>query len=532
MKRFAQLIDQIDQTTKSNDRIKYIVDFLHDVNDEDKLWFVALFSGKRPKGIIKTALIKQWIVELTNLPEWLFEQSYHVVGDLAETIALLAPDEPQKENNEDTLSQIITELNTLRDGDEGIKKQFVINFWSTHSKAENFVFNKLITGGFRIGVSQRTVVKALGKFLDKEDNTISHRLMGNWNPAEISFADLLVSEDANDDNSRPYPFYLSYALEGTIEDLGNPSDWQAEKKWDGIRGQIIKRDGELFVWSRGEELVTDKFPEFNELKENLPDGVVLDGEIIGWKDGAPLPFHDLQTRIGRKTVTKKHLETVPVKLIAYDLLEHNSIDIRNKSTNIRRELLDELVKDNKSGCLLLSDALEFNHWDELKAIRQRARELYCEGLMLKKKNAPYGVGRKKGDWWKWKVDPLTIDAVLIYAMRGHGRRSNLYTDYTFAVWDNEELVTFAKAYSGLTDEEFKEVDKFIKKNTIDRYGPVRSVKAELVFEIAFEGIAKSGRHKSGIAVRFPRMSRWRKDKKAEEANTIEDLHQLLNVYGG
>ncbi len=532
MKRFAQLIDQIDQTTKSNDRIKYIVDFLHDVNDEDKLWFVALFSGKRPKGIIKTSLIKEWIVEITNLPEWLFEQSYHVVGDLAETIALLAPDQPKKGVNQDTLSKIIFELNTLKDKGENAKKQFVKNFWLTHSKAENFVFNKLITGGFRIGVSQKTVVKALGKFLDKEDNTISHRLMGNWNPKEVSFYDLLVSEDANDDNSRPYPFYLSYALEGKIEDLGDPSDWQAEKKWDGIRGQIIKRDDELFVWSRGEELVTDKFPEFNELKENLPNGVVLDGEIIGWKNNAPLPFHNLQTRIGRKTVSKKHLEDVPIRLIAYDLLEFNNKDIRQQSTKERRNLLEDLVKTNASDTLLLSDALEFNHWDELKDIRLRARELYCEGLMLKKKYAPYGVGRKKGDWWKWKVDPLTIDAVLIYAMRGHGRRSNLYTDYTFAVWDNEELVTFAKAYSGLTDQEFKEVDRFIKKNTVDRYGPVRSVKAELVFEIAFEGIAKSGRHKSGIAVRFPRMSRWRKDKKAEEANTIEDLHQLLNVYGG
>ncbi|MEL6924975.1 MAG: cisplatin damage response ATP-dependent DNA ligase, partial [Bacteroidota bacterium] len=365
-----------------------------------------------------------------------------------------------------------------------------------------------------------------------EENVLAYRLMGNWTPDKTTFEDLILSENPTDDLSKPYPFYLAYALEGEAQELGDRSEWQAERKWDGIRGQIIVRDAQVFVWSRGEELVTDKFPEYQILAKALPNGTVIDGEILPFRDGQPLSFNVLQTRIGRKNVTKKILEKAPVILMAYDLLEYNGTDIREQPLSYRRERLEEIISQNDShGILLLSDVLPETSWQELAYERERSREFFSEGLMLKHKSSTYRVGRKKGDWWKWKVDPLVIDAVMIYAQRGHGRRANLYTDYTFAVWDDDRLVPFTKAYSGLTDKEFNQVTAFVRKNTVERFGPVRSVKPELVFEIAFEGINASPRHKSGVALRFPRMSRWRTDKKPEEANTLDDLKQMLTQYG-
>ena len=313
--------------------------------------------------------------------------------------------------------------------------------------------------------------------------------------------------------------------------MGDVKDWSAEHKWDGIRSQVIVRNNELFVWSRGEELVTDKYPEFQEFINRVPNGTVMDGEILPFPDGAIGTFNDLQTRIGRKTVSKALLKKVPVILKVYDLLEWNGKDIRERPYRARRAFLKELVEgvDSSEAPLYLSESISFNSWEEVAAERERAREERSEGLMLKKLDSPYLVGRKKGDWWKWKVAPLTIDAVLTYAMRGHGRRSNLFTDYTFGLWDEEknELVTFAKAYSGLTDAEFRKVDAWIKKNTLERFGPVRSVTPHYVFEIAFEGIAESKRHKSGVATRFPRILRWRQDKKIEDANSLEDLKSLI-----
>ena len=324
---------------------------------------------------------------------------------------------------------------------------------------------------------------------------------------------------------------MAYALEGEPREIGSPEEWLAERKWDGIRGQIIIRDGELFVWSRGEELVTDKFPEFQDLTEALPNGTVLDGEIIPFKNGKPLSFSTMQTRISRKNVSKAILKSAPIVMIAYDILELNGEDLREKPQVERRKLLEQLLQNHPTEKLLISELVDFSNWNDLVKERLKSRENNVEGLMLKRKDSTYKIGRKKGDWWKWKVDPLTIDAVMIYAMRGHGRRANLYTDYTFAVWDDEKLVPFAKAYSGLTDKEINRVDAFVKKNTVDKFGPVRSVKAELVFEIAFEGIAKSSRHKSGVALRFPRIHRWREDKPAAEANTMDDLNKILAEFG-
>ena len=355
--------------------------------------------------------------------------------------------------------------------------------------------------------------------------------MGNGRAETTTYHELIESSDPADQYSKPYPFYLAYALEGEPQNLGDVSEWQAEWKWDGIRGQIIIRNNELFVWSRGEELMTDKFPEFQELVEALPNGTVLDGEIIPFKDGKPLNFATMQTRISRKNVSKAILKSAPIVMIVYDILEFEGKDLRETPMKERRQILERMVKKQKSGTLMLSKVLELDSWNKLIEVRTTSRENNAEGLMLKRKDSTYKIGRKKGDWWKWKVDPLTIDAVMIYAMRGHGRRANLYTDYTFAVWDGEKLVPFAKAYSGLTDKEIKRVDAFVKKNTVDKFGPVRSVSPELVFEVAFEGIAKSSRHKSGVALRFPRIHRWREDKPAAEANTKEDLMRMLDDFG-
>ncbi|HZI69421.1 MAG TPA: ATP-dependent DNA ligase, partial [Hanamia sp.] len=394
-----------------------------------------------------------------------------------------------------------------------------------------FVFNKLITGSFRIGVSQKTIVNALTKVVHLSASVIAHQISGKWDPVTTSFNELMSETSSVSDFSKPYPFYLAYAIDDKVEVLGNTEEWQAEWKWDGIRGQLIKRNNELFVWSRGEELMTDKFPEYFILKDLLPDGVVFDGEIIPSVDGQPLPFAVLQTRIGRKNISKKQLQEAPMSFFVYDLLEYNYEDWREKSLLERRNKLEEIVSPIENDVIRISQTIDFKSWDELAQARETSREMNSEGIMLKRKDSVYKVGRKRGDWWKWKVDPLVIDCVLVYAQKGSGRRSNLYTDYTFAVKDGDQLVTFTKAYSGLTDKEFAQIDNFVKRNSIEKFGPVRTVKPELVFEIAFEGIAASNRHKSGVALRFPRMNRWRKDKKVEEINTLNDLKEMLKIYG-
>lgn len=525
MKQFAALFRQVDETNKTNEKVKALVEYFNEASDEDRLWTVALFSHRRPKRTVTTTLLRTWASKMAGIPLWLFEESYHIVGDLAETISLVLPE--QENTEEKTLSAWIQYIKDLKDQEESVKEAAIYKAWNTLNKDERFLFNKLITGGFRIGISQKLMTRALSKHLNKAENEIAHRLMGDWTPENTNFHDLLVSEDMKAYRSKPYPFYLAYALDDEPQSLGKPDDWVAEWKWDGIRGQVIHRSEEAFIWSRGEELVTDRFPEIANMVLNLPEGTVIDGEILPFKDGVPLKFNDLQKRIGRKKVSKKLLKDAPVILMAYDLLEYNGKDIRDLDYVDRRKKLDSIVKSLDNDQLLLSAEVSFDDWSWLIEERKKSRSLMAEGFMLKKKHSPYLNGRKKGDWWKWKVDPFTIDAVMIYAQRGHGRRSNLFSDFTFAVWDDDRLVTFAKAYSGLTDDEFREVTRFVKNNTIERFGPVSSVKAELVFEIAFEGIQLSSRHKSGVALRFPRIKRWRKDKKAEEADTLGTLKSLL-----
>jgi DNA ligase-1 len=527
MKQFTRLFREIDQTTKTNAKVDALKIFFDEAEDQDKLWAIALFSHKRPRRTVNTTLLREWAAETIGLPVWLFEESYHIVGDLAETIALLLP---APENYEDLpLHQYISEIKELVKKEESDKKAYVLRAWSKMGQDERFLFNKLITGGFRIGVSSRLLTKGLSKSTGIDEQVLAHRLMGNWEPDKITFDSLIHEENLEDLLSRPYPFYLTYGLENEPEELGAIDDWYAEWKWDGIRGQLINREGNIYVWSRGEELVTDKFPEFYKVLESEENSYVLDGEIICYKNGSVIPFNNLQTRIGRKNLSKKLLSENPVVMIAYDLLEYAGEDIRVLPIASRRTLLESLCQSlEKTGVILISELIEMKDWSLLKEKREVSRELGAEGLMLKKKVSTYQTGRKKGDWWKWKVDPMMVDAVMIYAQRGHGRRANLYTDFTFAVYDEEgKLVPFTKAYSGLTDSEFNEISRWVRKNTIERFGPVCMVKPELVFELAFEGIAESKRHKSGIALRFPRMKRWRKDKPISEINTLEDLKALM-----
>jgi DNA ligase 1 len=527
---FAQLVTELSSSTKTNDKLQSLVDYFAIAPDSDKVWVIAIFSGRRPRRAVNSRLMREWCAEITNYPSWLFDECYHTVGDLAETLALLLPETNQGNQINKSLSHYLETFISIEKQDELIRKKFILDSWNQMNRDERFVFNKLITGSFRIGVSQKTIVNSLAKTIDLSSSVIAHRISGNWDPSTTSFNDLLSESASITDFSKPYPFYLAYALEEEPENLGEPCEWQAEWKWDGIRGQMIKRNNELFVWSRGEELMTDKFPEYFILKDLLPDGIAIDGEIIPAVDRKPLPFSVLQTRIGRKNIGKKQLLEAPICFFAYDLLEYNGSDIRSLPLHERRRSLEEIILPIKNKSIQISEIINFDSWDQLAALRKNSREMNSEGIMLKRKISDYKVGRKRGDWWKWKIDPLTIDCVMVYAQKGSGRRSNLYTDYTFAVKDGDNLVTFTKAYSGLTDKEFAQIDNFVKRNSIEKFGPVRTVKPELVFEIAFEGIAASNRHKSGVALRFPRMNRWRKDKTPDEINTLDDLKQMLNTY--
>lgn len=534
MQQFSQLVQQLSASTKTNDKLDALSDYFQHADDKDKVWVIALFSGRRPRRTVSGTQLSEWCAELIDLPLWLLQECYLTVGDLSETIALLIPEVMHDDSHpkaDKPLYYYVEKFQQLDQASEQEKKNFIIQSWLELSSKERFVFNKLLSGAFRVGVSQSLMVNSLAKLVKLESSVIAHRISGNWDPATTGFEELLSEQATAIDHSKPYPFYLAYALEDELRDLGEPDEWQAEWKWDGIRGQIIRRNNQLFVWSRGEDLLTEKFPEYSILKDKLPEGVVLDGEILPFKDGQVLNFNVLQTRIGRKNVTKKNLQEAPAGFFAYDLLELNGEDVRHWALSQRRAALEDIVKNASLPFLQLSPVVSFTAWDELTQIRERSRSINSEGLMLKRRSSAYLTGRKRGDWWKWKIDPLVIDAVMVYAQKGAGRRSNLYTDYTFAVRDGDKLVTFTKAYSGLTDKEFAQVDAFVKRNSLEKFGPVRTVKPELVFEIAFEGIAASTRHKSGVALRFPRINRWRTDKKVEEINTLDDLKKMLEIYG-
>jgi DNA ligase 1 len=529
MNRFAALFTALDGTTKTGEKTAALIAYFRTAPDADKVWTVALLTGRRPRRAVTSTELRLWAAEAAGVPDWLFEDSYAMVGDLAETIALLLPTAAGAATP--GLGDTITNLIRLTGQPSETRRIAVLAAWADLPPVERFLFNKLLTGGFRMGVAQGLVTRALAAATGVEEATLAHRLMGDWDPAQTSYASLISGTEGAD--ARPYPFALASPLEDAPGTLGPPEDWIAEWKWDGIRGQLIHRPGAFALWSRGEELITDRFPEFAPLADFLPQGTVIDGEIVAWGQGQPLPFAALQKRIGRKTVPKKLLTEAPARMLAYDLLEADGEDLRALPLRDRRARLVAIIAALPAGLPLSpSPALAFTDWAALAATRATARAAEAEGLMLKRAASAYHTGRKRGDWWKWKLDPYTVDAVMIYAQAGHGRRANLFTDFTFAIRDGNDIVPFTKAYSGLTDAEFAEITRWVQSHTLERFGPVRKVPADLVFEIAFEGIQESPRHKSGIALRFPRMVRWRRDKGVADIDTIETLRALLRTAPG
>ena len=521
MKRFAQLFEQMDATNKTNAKVAAMEHYFSSAPPADCAWAAFFLCGGKLKAPIPMRFFRAWAVELAEIPDWLFDECYDAVGDLAETAALLYPNPNATIDDDQSLADWVeNRLARLRALPEAEQKVMILDSWDRLNANQRFVWNKLITGAFRVGVSKALVIRAISLANNVTEDVIAHRLMGSWAPSAAAWEELRAVDNTDTTASRPYPFCLAYPLQGLPSALGFVTDWIAEWKWDGIRAQVIRREGKTFVWSRGNELITERFPEMEVLGTKLPDGTILDGELIGWQADRVLPFADMQTRIGRTKLSTAILSRVPVTLLAFDILEWQGQDIRHVPLKERRAILESLE-------VRLSPSITAASWEELASERARARGLGAEGLMLKRKDSPYNAGREKGTWWKWKVDPYSVDAVLIYAQKGSGKRASLFTDYTFGVWSDSKLVPFAKAYSGLTDEEIREVDRFIRQNTLERFGPVSTVRPELVFEIAFEGIQKSQRHKSGVAVRFPRIARWRTDKLPVDADTIETIAALM-----
>ncbi|MBK3867885.1 ATP-dependent DNA ligase [Pseudomonas stutzeri] len=568
MKAFATLYSRLDATTSSNAKLAAMRDYFREADPADAAWAVYFLSGGRPRQLVPTRVLRETAMQASGMPEWLFEESYQAVGDMAETISLLIP-EAEHSSDDGLAAWMQDKLLPLRGLPPEELAERLPALWKQLDRLSLMVSIKLITGAFRVGVSKLLVTRALASLVDLDPKRVAQRLVGytdlSHRPSAEGYRALIADESEHEHAQRggqPYPFFLAHPLQAQVEEfetlLGAPDNWLIEWKWDGIRAQLVKRDGQIWIWSRGEELVSERFPELCELAGCLPDGTVIDGEILVWKhapdapadelfeassgadpvatgDFGVQPFALLQQRIGRKNLTTKVLQDAPVAVLAYDLLEWRGDDWRQHAHRERRQQLEAVVEQCPNPRLMLSPLVTGSDWADLARQREASRQRGVEGMMIKARAAQYGVGRTKdvGVWWKWKIDPYSIDAVLIYAQRGHGRRASLYTDYTFAVWDGEagdperKLVPFAKAYSGLTDEEMRKVDAIVRKTTVEKFGPVRSVTPTLVFELGFEGIAASSRHKSGIAVRFPRMLRWRHDKPVEEADTLETLKELL-----
>ena len=539
MREFARLYAELDETTSTTRKLDALQSYFSHAAPENAAWAVYFLAGGKPRQAVPTKLLRQYAIEYAGLDEWLFDESYHAVGDMAETIAHILPP-PSRRSDLGLAEWMEQRIGPLRGADPGTIREALFAAWDELDWRERFLFVKLIGGGFRVGVSRLLVTRALAAIAAVDSKLIAQRLMG-WTdnsvrPTATSFLQLIAEQSDEEHKLRggqPYPFFLAHQLQGEPAALGEVDDWQVEWKYDGIRAQLVRRGGQNYLWSRGEDLITERFPELANVR--IPEGTVLDGEVLIWQPGvdAPAPFADLQKRIGRKTLSAKLLNELPAVLCCYDLLEFGGVDLRALPQHERRALMETEVAAIDLPQLRLSPVIRSGSWDALAKLRAESRERGVEGMMLKARSAQYGVGRTKdvGTWWKWKIDPYTVDAVLIYAQAGSGRRASLYTDYTFAVWDGEgeerRLVPFAKAYSGLTDAEIQQVDNAVRKTTIEKFGPVRSVKPTMVFEIGFEGIALSTRHKAGIAVRFPRILRRRLDKPVEEADSLDTLKGLL-----
>jgi DNA ligase-1 len=546
MKAFTELYWRLDATSSITEKVAALRDYFAAAPPDDAAAALAVLSGSRQLRSVSTAQLREWAAEATGFPAWLVEECYAHVGDLAETLALVLP-EPAAEaaagSGLGLAEAMQATIHDLRGAGDDRKREVVLAVWRQLAPRERIVWHKLLTGGLRVGVSRTLVARALAEIAGVEQAEMTHRLAGEPPADGPAFARLLAAESPLADSRRPYPFFLASALDRTAldhvaEDLGAVADWQAEWKWDGMRAQLVRRGAEIAVWSRGEELVNDAFPEIAAAGAALPPGTVLDGELLAVAGGRLLPFAMLSKRASRKTVTKKILAEIPCVFVAYDLLEQQGEDLRPRPIVERRARLEALVATPftdviagparaDANRLFLSPLVAAATWEELAAARAESRSRGVEGLMLKRRSSPYAVGRTRGDWWKWKVEPLEIDAVILYAQAGHGRRAGLHSDYTLGLWHDGRLVTVAKAYSGLTDAEIVEIDRIVRATTIEKHGPVRICTPTLVMQLAFEGVSRSTRHKSGVAVRFPRIIRWRRDKDPADAGTLADLQRMI-----
>ncbi len=527
MRRFAALYDALDRTTSANAKVAALATYFRDAPPADAAWAVFFLTGRRLKRLVPGPLLREWAVSLSGVPDWLMMESYAAVGDMAELVALLFDHVAAGGQEADVplADWVEQRLLPLQKMDSAHQRAAIGGWWTTLPRTERFVLNKLITGEFRVGVAQTLVMRGIAEAVGAEPTIIAARLMGEWTPSAEWYQRISASGHAAADASQPYPFFLASPLEDPPESLGSREDWFAEWKWDGIRAQLLRRGAETWLWSRGEELMTLRFPEIAAAATHLPEGTVLDGEILAFSGDKPLPFSALQQRIGRQRQLAQIMRAVPVVFMAFDVLELDGLDVRERPLDDRRAALTGLITGD--GVLRLSPEVMAGTWDDLARLRLESRERAVEGFILKKRGSAYGVGRRRGVWWKWKIDPLTIDAVLIYAQPGSGKRASLLTDYTFGVWDGDRLVPVAKAYSGLSNAEIEEMDRWIRRHTRERHGPVRVVDPVHVFELGFEAIAASSRHRSGIAVRFPRMLRWRREKTPAEADTLDALKRLM-----
>jgi DNA ligase 1 len=543
MREFARLYAELDETTATNRKLEALQNYFAHAAPENAAWAVYFLAGGKPRQAVPSKLLWQYAIEYSGLDEWLFDECYQAVGDMAETIAHILPP-PEKRSDIGLAEWMEQRIGPLRGADPGTIREALFSYWNELDWRERFLLVKLIGGAFRVGVSRLLVTRALANIAAVDSKLIAQRLMG-WTdgrvrPSAAGFLQLISPQSDEEHKLRggqPYPFFLAHQLQGEPSALGELQDWMVEWKYDGIRSQLVRRGGQNYLWSRGEDLITERFPELAAIR--LPEGTVIDGEVLVWNHtlDVPAPFADLQKRIGRKNLSAKLLAELPAVIVAYDLLELDGVDTRALPQHERRALLETQVAQAAQATLKISPLVNASSWDELAALRSGSRERSVEGMMLKARNAQYGVGRTKdvGTWWKWKIDPYSVDAVLLYAQPGSGRRASLYTDYTFAVWEGSgeerKLVPFAKAYSGLTDAEITQVDATIRRTTVEKFGPVRVVRPTMVFEIGFEGIAASTRHKAGIAVRFPRILRRRDDKPVDEADTLDTLKGLLAAAG-
>jgi DNA ligase-1 len=550
VKQFTDLYWRLDGTTSTNEKVTALRDYFAAAPHEDAAVALGVLSGGRQGRAVSLALLRQWAAESAGLPAWLVEECYAHVGDLAETIALVLPP-PSAEAERVDLGLAACMQSTVhalqQAEDDTARRAIVERVWQRLAARERIVWHKLLTGGCRVGVSKTLVARALAEVAGLDPAVMAHRLMGRPIETAEQFAALLSPDETEADSRRPYPFFLASPLEGDVAALGPVTDWQAEWKWDGMRAQVVRRGDDAAIWSRGEELVNEAFPEIVAAAVAIPAGTVLDGELLAVRDCHLLPFASLSRRASRRRVTKQVLAEIPCVFVAYDLLEAEGQDLRNEPLAHRRALLEQLVPhsfthlldtatsfpestpEDRPRRLFLSPCVTGDSWDALAAARGTSRQRGVEGLMLKRRVSPYAVGRTRGDWWKWKIEPLEIDAVLLYAQAGHGRRAGLHTDYTLGVWQGDRLVPIAKAYSGLSDAEIVEVDRIVRATTLEKHGPVRVVQPTLVFQLSFEGVSRSTRHKSGVAVRFPRIARWRRDKEPQDAGRLADIERLIET---